>query len=214
MLFLCCGFVCSLFWLILSIHRQDTRLKNGKTTSSKRASLPIPPTFAREKLRKENLQTMDRAMLKSWLLEKFAKTAFNKDQVFQAMSGPDIHIHLKVPKAKHNPISVPLHFKEPVRQALWKDLERGIIAPVPVGMPTDWGSTIVITAKKTVDHQHLNSQYKRETHHPSWHCKCLLEQKKNKNNPRCCRQVPLDPLRQRIPTIDHLHYRVRKVHLS
>ena len=112
--------------------------------------------------------------LKNWLLEKFAKTAFNKDGIFPAMSGPAAHIHLKegaVPKARHSPIPVPFHFKEPVRQALWNDVERGIIAPVPVGMPTDWCSTMVITAKKngnprrTIDYQHLNSQCKRETHH-------------------------------------------------
>ena len=41
----------------------------------------------------------------------------------------------------------------------------------PVGMPTDWCSTMVITAKKhgkprrTIDYQHLNSQCKRKTHH-------------------------------------------------
>ena len=78
--------------------------------------------------------------LKRWLLERFAKTAFNKDGVFPAMSGPTAHIHLKegtVPKARHNPIPVPFNFKEPVRQAIWKDVERGIIVPVPVGMPTE-----------------------------------------------------------------------------
>ena len=40
--------------------------------------------------------------LKSWLPEKFAKTTFNKDGIFPAMSGPAAHIHLKegtIPKA-------------------------------------------------------------------------------------------------------------------
>ena len=74
-------------------------------------------------------------------------------------------------KARHKPIPVPFHFKEPVRQALWKNVERHIITPVSVGMPTNWCSTMVITAKKndnpqrTVDYQHLNSQCKWETHH-------------------------------------------------
>ena len=88
--------------------------------------------------------------LKSWLLEKFAKTTFNKDGIFTAMSGPVAHIHLKegaIPKARHNTIPVPFHFMELVKRALWKDVERGIITPVPVGMPTDWCSTMVITAK-------------------------------------------------------------------
>ena len=50
-------------------------------------------------------------------------------------------------KARHSPIPVPFHLKEPVRQALWEHGKRGIITPVPVGMPTDWFSTMVITAK-------------------------------------------------------------------
>ena len=64
-------------------------------------------------------------------------------------------------KARHNPIPIPFRFKEPVKQALLKDVERGIIVQVPVSMPTDWCSTMVITAKKnsdprrTVDYQHL-----------------------------------------------------------
>ena len=89
------------------------------------------------------------------------------------MSGPPAHIHLKegaTPKARHNPIPVPFHFKEPVKQALW-EVRRGIITPVVIGMPTDWCSTVAITAKKngkprsTIDYQHFNSQCKRETHH-------------------------------------------------
>ena len=52
--------------------------------------------------------------LKSWLLEKFAKTAFNKDRVSPPMSNPAAHIYLKeraVPKARHNPIPMPFYFK-------------------------------------------------------------------------------------------------------
>ena len=87
------------------------------------------------------------------------------------MSGPAAHIHLKegtVPKARHNPIPVLFHFKEPVKQALRKDVERALVL---MGMLTDWCNTMVITAKKnsnpqrTVDNQHLNSQCKQETHH-------------------------------------------------
>ena len=114
--------------------------------------------------------------LKEWLLDNFATTVFNNSGKFPAMSGPPAHIHLKegaTPKAKHNPIPVPYHYKEEVKKALWDDVKRGIITPVPIGTPTDWCSTMVITAKKngkprrTVDYQHLNSQCKRETHYTS-----------------------------------------------
>ena len=144
---------------------QEVGLKHNKCEDQLPNRPPNPPFPATE----ENI-----GKLKSWVLEKFAKMTFNKDGLFPAMSGPAAHIHLKegaVPKARHNLIPVPSHLKEPVRQALWKYVERGIIAPVPVGMPTDWCSTKAITAKKngnpwrTVDYQHLNSQCKRETHH-------------------------------------------------
>ena len=52
-----------------------------------------------------------------------------------------------------------------------QDIERGILKQVPIGTPTDWCSTVVITTKKdgrprrTIDYQYLNSQSKRETHH-------------------------------------------------
>lgn len=65
------------------------------------------------------------------------------------MSDPAAHIHLKegaIPKARQG--TVPFHFKELVKQDIWKDIERSIIAPVPVGMLTDWCSTMVINAKK------------------------------------------------------------------
>ena len=85
------------------------------------------------------------------------------------MSGKPAHIHLKqeaVPKAKHRPIAVPYHLKEPMRQALMQDIERGILKQVPIGTPTDWSSTMVIATKKdgqprrTIDYQYLNSQCK------------------------------------------------------
>ena len=100
--------------------------------------------------------------LKNWLLEYFAKTAFKNNGKFPPMSGLAAHIHLKegaVPKVRHSQIPVPFHLKEPVRQALWEDVKRGIITPVPVSIPTDWCSTMVITAKKnrkpqrTIDYQ-------------------------------------------------------------
>ena len=97
------------------------------------------------------------------------------DGQFPVMSGKPTRIHLKqeaVPKAKHRPIPVPYHLKDPMRQALMQDIERGISKQVPIGTPTDWCSTMAITTKKdgrprrTIDnYQYLISQSKRETHH-------------------------------------------------
>ena len=112
--------------------------------------------------------------MKEWLLDEFATTAFNNEGEFPFLSGPDGHIHLRedaVPRARHAPVPVPFHFKEAIKAGLFKDIERGIIAPVPAGTPTEWCSTMVITPKKdgrprrTVDYQYLNTQCKRETHY-------------------------------------------------
>ena len=93
---------------------------------------------------------------------------------FPAMSLPPVHIHLKEnakPYGHHTPIPVPFHWKKEVKESLERDVERGIIAPVPIGTPVEWCSPMVVTAKKngkprrTIDLQHLNSQCSRETHH-------------------------------------------------
>ena len=145
---------------------------------------PHPPTS-------ENIQ-----YLKKWLLEQFATTVFNKSGKFPAMFGPPAHIHLNdnaIPKAKQNPIPAPYHYREEVKKGLWDDVKRGIITPVPIGTPTDWCSTMVITAKKngkprrTMDYQHINSKCKRETHHTSSPFQLSLQVSPNtKNGPRCC----------------------------
>ena len=108
-------------------------------------------------------------------MDQFATTVFISVK-FPTMSGPPAHIPLKegsTPKAKYNPIPVSYPYKEEVRKALWEDAKRSIITPSPIGTPTNWWCTMVITAKKNgklrraVDYQHLNSLCKRETRHTS-----------------------------------------------
>ena len=136
-------------------HKTDKPIfENPKTP-------PYPPTS-------KNIQN-----LKQWQWDQFATRVFDKSGKFPAMSGPPVHNHLKdgaISKAKHNPIPVPYHYREEVEKVLWDDVERG--------SPTDWCSTMVITAKKngkprrTMDYQYLSSQRKRETRHTSSHSNC------------------------------------------
>ena len=55
------------------------------------------------------------------------------------MTGKPMHINFK-PHAKehavHVPIPVPFHWKRQVKKDLDRDVELGIIEPVPVGTPT------------------------------------------------------------------------------
>jgi len=90
------------------------------------------------------------------------------------LSGPVAKIHLKpdaVPYARHTPYPVPHHWKAEVKASLDRDVKRGIITPVPIGMPVTWCSPMVVVCKadgsprRTIDFQKLNSQTLRETHH-------------------------------------------------
>jgi hypothetical protein len=112
--------------------------------------------------------------LKGYLIEKFADTVFNRATPFRMMNCVPAHIHLKEdakPHAMHNPFSIPIHWREEVKRMLDKDVEDGIIEPVPIGDPVTWCSPVVVIAKgdgsprRTVDLQKLNQQCLRETHH-------------------------------------------------
>ena len=83
-------------------------------------------------------------------------------------------IHLQpntIPYARHSPIPVPHHWKQPIKAGLDSDIEKGIIKPVDIGTPVEWCSPMVITTKKdgtprrTINLQKLNSQSARETYH-------------------------------------------------
>ena len=130
----------------------------------KPTSLPYPPTA-------EN-----RSKLEHWLLERYKASVFNtcEHQPLPMMSGPPMRIMIvpdATPVAHHTPIPVPIHWQEAVKAGLDRDVELGVIEPVPVGTPVTWCSRMVIAAKKsgeprrTVDFQPLNRFAVRETHH-------------------------------------------------
>ena len=71
--------------------------------------------------------------------------------------------------AVHTLIPVPFHWKRQVKKDLDRDVELGIIEPVPAGTPTIWCARMVVTSKKdgtprrTVDLQKLNAATRCET---------------------------------------------------
>ena len=110
--------------------------------------------------------------LEAYIREQFATTAFNNSPPFPSLSDPPAHIHLQpnaIPYARHTPIPVPHQVKE----SLDKDIQRGIIAPVPIGNPVTWCSPMIVVSKedgsprRTIDFQRFNAQCQRETHHTS-----------------------------------------------
>ena len=81
-----------------------------------------------------------------------------------------IHVDPKAkPQAVHRPTQVPIHWKEPVSAQLKKDLARGVIDKVPMGVPSVWQARMVLATKedgsprRTVDLSYLNKHCDRET---------------------------------------------------
>ena len=128
----------------------------------KPTSLPYPPT-------PDNIP-----LLKQYLLNAFASSAFNITQPFPKLLTPPGHIHLKpnaVPHACHTPSVVAYHWENEVKALIDRDVAAGILIPVPIGEASEWCARMVVVPKKnnsprrTVDYQKLNSQCLRETHH-------------------------------------------------
>ena len=66
------------------------------------------------------------------------------------MVGPPIQIHID-PNAKpvnlRTPAPVPLLLQQQVKGELFRDVELGVLEPVPHGEPTRWGFRMVISKK-------------------------------------------------------------------
>lgn len=118
----------------------------------------------------------NRKRLSKWLLDYYASSTFNtcEHTPLPMMSGPPLHLmidHDKQPIAHHTPIPVPVHWQNEVKASLDRDVELGVIEPVPIGTPVTYCHRMVTCAKKngkprrTVDMQSLNANAKRETHH-------------------------------------------------
>ena len=118
----------------------------------------------------------NRELLEKWLLQFYAASAFNtcEHQTLPKMSGKPLDIHFRkdaTPHAFHSPIPVPHHWKKQVKSDIDRDVNLGIIEPVPPGTPAIWCSKMVVVPKKdgsarrVVDLQYLNNATYRETHH-------------------------------------------------
>ena len=114
------------------------------------------------------------AMMKAWLLDRYASSTFNTcpHRALPSMEGPPIEIHVDPdapPKACHSPAPVPLHWQQKVYEDLLRDETLGVIERVPYGEPVTWCHRMVITRKhngsprRTVDLSPLNKYCKRET---------------------------------------------------
>ena len=117
----------------------------------------------------------NRDKLEKWLLQYYRSSTFNvcTHQPLPMMSGSPMSLMVgeTKPVAHHTPIPVPIHWQEQVKADLDRDVQLGVLEPVPVGTPVTWCHRMVVCAKKsgkprrTVDFQALNRHATRETHH-------------------------------------------------
>ena len=126
--------------IIPSVATINQSVSKDPTSQATRACLPPRP----EKLPYPPLEE-NMPKLEQYLWDKFRYTAFKRTSPFPAMFMSPAHIHLNK-NAHHTPI--PFHWKKEVTESLDRDVERGIIAPVPIGTPVEWCSPMVVTAKK------------------------------------------------------------------
>lgn len=114
--------------------------------------------------------------MKGWLLKEFAASSFNRcpHQPLPMMDTEPIRIHIDpnaTPVAVKQAATVPIHWREKVKDQLDQDVALRIIEPVPIGTPTTWQARMHVVAKhdgeprRTVDLRALNSNGLRETQH-------------------------------------------------
>lgn len=141
-------------------------------TCPKRTLPPPLPTELPHPATKDN----HRVKLQNFLLDYYGTSTFNtcEHQPLPLMVGPPLKLMIDSdadPVAFHTPIPVPIHWQREVKADLDRDVQLGVIEPVPVGEPVTWCHRMVVCAKKngkprrTVDFQPLNAHATRETHH-------------------------------------------------
>ena len=107
--------------------------------------------------------------MKQWLLDRYASSTFN--QCPHQILPIKLHIgeHAK-PVNLRTPAPVPLHWQDKVVEDLNRDVDLGVLEPVPYGEPTKWCFRMEISRnhdggpRRTVDLSPLNKFCEREVH--------------------------------------------------
>ena len=114
--------------------------------------------------------------MKRWLLDRYVASTFNKcpHRPLPMMSVPPIKIHVDPdakPSAVHTPASIPIHWRETIKQQLNADVALGVIEKVEPNSPTTWCHRAIWVRKadgsprRVVDFQSFNRHCLRDMHH-------------------------------------------------
>ena len=174
---------------------------------SKPTQLPYPANEA------------NRQHLQLWLLNYYASSTFNTCEhqplplmdtlPMKLMVNPDA-----TPIAHHSPIPVPLHWQDEVKAGLDRDVELGVLEPVPVGEPVTWCHRMVICAKKerqTSPNSRLPSPHHscnaRNTPYPKPIPPSTFSTVQNQENcPRLLERISQRPPPPRRSTLDSIYH--------
>ena len=114
----------------------------------RRMETPSPPDLPFE-ANQENVPK-----LKDIIINHYSASTMNlcPHQVLPEMHGPLLHYTLRpdaVPHAVHTPATIPLHWGDTVKAQIDRDVELGILTPVPPNEPTVWQTRMVVVKKQT-----------------------------------------------------------------
>ena len=134
-----------------------------RTRAPEPPAIPMDPT-------PENINA-----LRDFIIRYYSSSTMNmcSHQPLPEMTGPPLHFTIKegtVPKAVHTPATIPIHWKDQVKQQLDRDVQMGILTEVQKDEPVEWQHRMVVVRKhngsprRTVDMQELNKATLRPTH--------------------------------------------------
>ena len=91
--------------------------------------------------------------LKKFLMNHYASSTFNtcEQQTLPMMERPPMSLMISEnakPTAYHTPLPIPIHWQDEVKRSIERDINLGVIEPVPVGEPVTWCHRMVLCANK------------------------------------------------------------------
>ena len=156
---------CTNTGMVKSNEDQECSCPRRSLPPTDKPQLPCAPT-------EENLP-----ILKQYILDRYASSAFNccEHQPLPLMTkSPPLRLFVDPhasPVAVLNPVKIPHHWNEQVKNGLDRDERLGVIEKVPVNEPVKWCSMMLVTPKhdgtprRVVDFSHVNKHAPRQTHH-------------------------------------------------
>ena len=135
----------------------------------RRERAPDPPALPFPAV-PENIQK-----LKNFIINHYSTSTMNlcPHQKLPECDGPPLHFTLKpgaVPHAVYTPATIPVHWGEVVKAQIDRDVELGILTPVPPNEPAIWQHRMVVvkkhngTPRRTVDMKKLNDASLRHSY--------------------------------------------------